>query len=118
MRDWNVMVRDRLSGLELAPEHESAVIEEIAAQLEDCYNAARRAGMSDKEASADAISQVTDWTQLAMDIREARPTRRASSAERWMSRSEERGRARGGAWSTIADLLQELRITWRRLARF
>ena len=71
MRDWSAYVRERLRLPGLAPERESRIVREVAAQLEDFYRDARASGASDTEADRHATRQIADWDRLAADLRRA-----------------------------------------------
>jgi len=71
VRDWNALVRNRLTGLELDRHREDQIHEEIAAHLEDCYSEARHRGDTDDEAAARTLALVTDWQVLARSLQHA-----------------------------------------------
>jgi predicted permease len=96
---------------------ESEVIEEITAQLEECYRGAIAAGASQHEADARARDHVSDWQQLAADITRSKRKQARSAIDRRVEQSEIRLRRRGGPWIAVADVLQGLNLTLRRLRR-
>jgi hypothetical protein len=68
MRDWQELVRQRLSGLALdAPEKEE-VHAELAAHLEESYEAYLKDGESEQVAFHRVLSQVTSWRDLQRKI--------------------------------------------------
>src|SRR5215467_5972917 len=72
MPDWQRLVRERLSRLDLDMADREEVCAELAAHLEDAYNCAVAAGASDEEALALARRQVTNWRELKSQIEFAR----------------------------------------------
>lgn len=80
MRDWTEWVRQRLPLDDLGAPEAREVVEELASQLADVYEAARARGLSEGEADAEARSHVEDWEALASSIRRARPSRRERAA--------------------------------------
>lgn len=71
MPDWKKYVRDHLPSLGLSAGREAEIIEELAQQLEDHYEAVRTSGSSEDEAWERAIRQVPDWEALSENLREA-----------------------------------------------
>jgi predicted permease len=117
MRDWKGYVRENLPERRFRGEIEPEIHEEIAAHLEDVYTEALRRGASDAEAEARALAQVEDWEALAESIAGTRAQARASRTAAELEASEAALRSRGGRWGLLADLLQELRFTFRRLRK-
>ena len=68
MRDWNALVRKRLSLAALSPEQRDETIAELASHLEDLCEDYRTHGLSEAEAVTRAIHEVTDWCGLARTI--------------------------------------------------
>ncbi len=117
MPDWRRYVGERLA----LPDLETAVVEEVvedlATQLEDCYQAARIAGSSDSEAEARARAEVPDWISLGQSIQREKGRSDAVRVDRGLENAEAFLRDRGQAWVSVADLLQTLRLAMRRLRR-
>ena len=82
MREWKRYVRRRLRIGELRGLRQERIVEELAGQLADLYEEARRAGASDREAERAAVEQVPDWNELAARIREAERPNEVSAEER------------------------------------
>src|SRR5260370_11064484 len=72
MRNWQELVRQRLSSLALDAEESDAVQVELAAHLEEVYEDHRRKGMAEELAAQRAMRQVTDWNALQRHIRNAK----------------------------------------------
>jgi len=69
MRDWCAFVRAHLHLPELAPERESRIVRELAAQLEDFYREAIVGGATEADADAHACRQIHDWERMAREVR-------------------------------------------------
>jgi putative ABC transport system permease protein len=63
--DWRDYVRAHLPPLDVRPEREVEIVEELAIQLEGTYERARREGATDEQAEAQATDEVPDWRALA-----------------------------------------------------
>lgn len=68
MTNWREYVRAHLPELDLPPEREAEIIEELAQQLEAAYETALAAGDDDEEARARAQAEVSDWDALAREL--------------------------------------------------
>ena len=68
MPDWSAFVRARLTLPGLAPERESRIVRELAAQLDDFYRDALARGSSEADAEAYARGQIRDWDRMAQDV--------------------------------------------------
>jgi predicted permease len=66
--DWRGYVRRRLPPLEIAPEREAEIVDELALQLEAAHDAARAAGLPEDQARARAEAEVPDWPALAATL--------------------------------------------------
>lgn len=68
MPDWRTYVRERLPRLACGAEREAEIVDEIAQQLQDIHESARRAGASAAEADARVAAEIRDWPALARDL--------------------------------------------------
>jgi hypothetical protein len=68
MRDWQELVRQRLSSLALDAEETDEVQVELAAHLEESYEAFCKEGLPEKEAVHRTFEQVADWRDLQRRI--------------------------------------------------
>jgi len=68
MRDWQVLVRQRLSGLTLDWAEEEEDHAELAAHLEESYEVFCKEGLPEKEAVHRTFEQVADWQDLQRKI--------------------------------------------------
>jgi hypothetical protein len=64
MRDWQKLVRQRLATLPLDPADGEEVRAELAAHLEESYEALRAEGLSERRAMRKALHQAGDWRAL------------------------------------------------------
>jgi hypothetical protein len=68
MADWQELVRQRLSGLALDVTEKDEVHAELAAHLEESYEALRVQGVPEQTAIRSTLSQVTNWQDLQRKI--------------------------------------------------
>jgi predicted permease len=107
MPDWRSEIRARLSGLRLAPERETEIIEEVAQHLEDRYRELRLSGRTDADAAAEA------WRELeAADVlgREVSRVERPQLVDLPAPGSSVKGRP-------LASLAADLRFAFRTLRK-
>lgn len=78
---WRRLVRSQLPPLDLPADREADIVEEIAQQLEETYDAARGQGRDHDDALAEAMTIVKSWPRLAREIRSAErsPVARAAA---------------------------------------
>src|SRR6266576_3168395 len=67
-RDWEELVRPKLAGLAIEPREKREVIEELAAHLEESYQALLKEGAPDQAAFHRVLSQVTNWRDLQRKV--------------------------------------------------
>jgi hypothetical protein len=72
MPDWQKLVRKHLDGLTLDAAEREEVHAELAAHLEETYEALLREGMPESDAICRAISLACDWRDLKRKIQKAR----------------------------------------------
>src|SRR5690349_4701943 len=68
MPDWQELVRQRLSGLALGAAETNEVHEELAAHLEESYEALLKENVPEEAAFRRALFQVTNWRNLQRRI--------------------------------------------------
>jgi len=117
MSDWIVYVRERLRLRDVGEKTGTSIVEEVAAQLEDCYLEARAHGATEKEAVDRAQAQVRDWGALAASIQRETGRSVPVRVERGVEAAETSLRGRRGGWVAAANLIRELRLSLRRLSR-
>src|SRR5262245_993543 len=59
MPEWKQEIRQRLAGLHLAPTREAAIVEELAAHLEDCYTELLSSGAAEAEAERRTMAELS-----------------------------------------------------------
>src|SRR5262247_4219755 len=69
MPDWKAEVRKRLSGLQLAPARENAIVEEVAQHLDESYAELLASGMSEDDAYRHAHAELHDGGLLTHGLR-------------------------------------------------
>lgn len=72
MRDWQEVVRQRLAGLELDAAEKEEVHAELAAHLEESYEALCKQGLGETEAASQTLAKVSDWQELRRGISAAK----------------------------------------------
>jgi len=70
--DWKNLVRERMESHEPAPTDCEEVVAELAAHLEETYEAAQSQGLNEETALKRTLREVEDWRVLAADIRHAK----------------------------------------------
>ena len=71
MPDFLAFVRSRLEPLELPRQRELQIVEELAAQLEDAYDALLSRGLSEADAWRELQRGLPDWKTFAAQVLEA-----------------------------------------------
>ncbi len=125
MRDWHAFVRSHLSLPQLTPEREGRIVREVAAQLEDACRDALARGASDAEADAFALRQITDWRQMAREVRLADAVHLRPRIERLASALENAASSPAGAAAPrprgvlhmFAVLLTDMRYAVRQMLK-
>lgn len=72
MPDWQELVRQCLAGLALDPAERDEIRAELAAHLEDAYEAMLRDGINNSEAAKRTLCLANDWQDLQRKISVAR----------------------------------------------
>ena len=72
MPDWQELVRERLSGLELDAAEKEEVHAELAAHLEESYEIFCKQGLRESEAVRRTFEQVSNWHELQRKISAAK----------------------------------------------
>ncbi|MGH9853002.1 MAG: ADOP family duplicated permease, partial [Blastocatellia bacterium] len=107
MPDWKSEIRSRLAGLHLAPLRENAIVEELAAHLDDCYAELLSGGATEAEAYRATLAELSESEILA---RELRRVERQVAPEPIVLGTNRRT-------NMIADLWQDLRYGARMLLK-
>src|SRR5687768_16388924 len=69
MPEWKQEIRRRLASLSLAPTRETAIVEELAQHLEDCYEGLLARGATPAEAERLTLVELSDNELLARELR-------------------------------------------------
>jgi len=113
MPDWKEFILANLTLNDLEGLREERIAEELALQLEDIYSEALERGLPPEEAEEWTRSQVPDWELFSRLLSRAEHSNRRPVADVMMEASEEKLRRRGRIASVLADLLQDVRHTFR-----
>lgn len=106
MPDWSEEVRKRIAHLNLRPEREAEIVEELSGDLQHLYDELKAQGRSDEEALSYVLREV-DSGDLAAELR-------ASEQNRYREPLPE-GAPGSGNW--FSDFLQDLRFAARMLRK-
>ncbi len=117
MRDWETWVREYLDLPVMTDRRDLRAIGELAAHLEEAWREARARGASEEEAEALAQATLSDRAKAVQDILGAERRHRAAETGRRAVRFEDGLRGRGPRRIPAADLLRDLRLSLRSLAR-
>ena len=107
MPDWKAEVRKRLSGLQLAPARENAIVEELAQHLDESYAELLASGMREADAYRHAQAELHDDGLL---MRGLRRVERFTNSEPIILGTNRRT-------NMIANLWQDLRFGVRMLVK-
>jgi putative ABC transport system permease protein len=107
MPDWKAEVHKRLSGLQLAPARENAIVEELAQHLDESYAELLSSGMSEADAYRRAQAELHDGGLL---MRGLQRVERSTNPEPLVLGTNRRT-------NMIADLWQDLRFGARMLLK-
>jgi predicted permease len=106
MHDWQSEVRARLAPLDLKPEREADIVDEISQHLAERYREALSAGASSDEATRVALAEFRAGNVLAHQIAELKQAHAPAAVTA--------GAATG---HLLADLVQDLRYAARAIAK-
>ncbi len=117
MPDWKQFVNKRLVLPGVSGARAAEIAEELAQQLEQCYEEALASGMSRERAAAHAEAQFPEWHALAAEVRRAeRPI--AARIPAGVARASEQihwEKSRG--WNVFHDVWQDVRFGVRMLLK-
>lgn len=72
MQDWEKLVHRHLAGIALSDAQRDEVVSELAAHLQEHFEAMLRSGLGEDEAARRAVIQAGDWKQLRYRIQKAK----------------------------------------------
>jgi predicted permease len=99
MPDWKLEIRRRLDELELEPAREAAIVEELAQDLEDCYEELLMTGATEEDAYGQTLAELRESAAMRRELR--RVERQAANDHVEIGIDRRR--------NMIADLWQDLR---------
>jgi hypothetical protein len=105
--DWKVEIRKRLTTLKLAPARETAIVEEIAQHLDDCYEELLADGASEDQAYRATLAELSEDETLVEEL---------GRVER-LGAPEPIVLGANGRKHLVAGLWQDLRLAARMLRR-
>lgn len=106
MPEWNLEIRKRLAGLNLRPEREEEIVEELSDHLQQRFEELRARGVAEDEALGEVLAEL-DWTDLVPELQ-------VSEKTPWTD-SEPQGAAPSGHF--LEDLWKDLRFALRMLRK-
>jgi putative ABC transport system permease protein len=104
---WRAYVRSHLPPLDISPEREIEIVDELALQLEAAYDTAINRGATTAEAHQAALAEVPDWHALAKTL--------AHIERPLVSRVPPAVRPTSGG--LMSGLIQDIRYAYRGLVR-
>jgi putative ABC transport system permease protein len=118
MPDWKHLVRVHLNLPPLYNQRAERIVEEIAGQLDDLYQEARRHGAASHAAEHAAFAQIEHWDELSARIAEAEGPNRVSAADQRREDAQDRAIApRSGLLHRLfGGIGMDVRLGFRRLA--
>ncbi len=117
MRDWKSFFRQRLALPEMEGHREERMISELADHAEDLYREALSRGAGEAEAEAHVEAGLGDADLAASELTRCEPAHLRAQTNRWIEGREEGLRSQGGHWRQLGDLVRDLRLALRALAR-
>ena len=108
--DWKQIVRERLTALQLSPERELEIVEELALHLEAAYEDALADGLLETAAKARAVNSY-DWRLLECELSRAEQSLAVRTLHQPIEFIERRGGMR------MESFLQDLRFGLRMLLK-
>jgi putative ABC transport system permease protein len=115
--DFAAYVRKQLPPLGLDPHREAEIVEELAQQMEQTWDAAHAAGADTASAERAAHAVVADWAVLARDVVDAERSRGARVARRVARPVLDEPGLEGRAGQVLRDAWQDARYGLRWLGR-
>ncbi|MCP4570712.1 MAG: hypothetical protein GY841_24270, partial [FCB group bacterium] len=117
MPDWKSFLRERLSLPEMKGHRDERMISELANYLEDLWQEALSRGATDEEAEAEVERRLGDADLAAFELTRSEPAHFRARMNRWVERREESLRSQDGRRRHLGDLIRDLRLAFRALAK-
>jgi len=116
MPDWTAYVRTHLRAKGLRPDAERDVVEDLAGQLEEAYQDARRRGLTEADPEAAACAHIADWQALSNDLAQSRRLA-APVLDRMERHLGDQATSGSRPAALLAGLLQDVRFALRMIRR-
>ncbi len=117
MRDWRSFLEARLALPEMAGQRQERALSELVDHAEDLYREALSRGAGEAEAVAHVEQRLGDAELAASELTRSEPAHLRAQMRRWIEGREESLRRQGGGWRRLGDLVRDLRLALRALAR-
>lgn len=117
MRDWTGWVREYLDLPVMTEHREDRMVAELADHLEEIWRRARAGGATEAEAEARVLSAIGDRAEAVRELLAAERHHAAAEAARRLEAVEARMREKGRRWLPLADVVRDLRLALRALAK-
>ena len=117
MRDWKRWLRDNLDLPAMGGGRDRRIVQELADHLGELHRDALIRGLSEQDAEAEVMAWLGDPREAARELLRCEPGHVRTQMSRWAEEREEMLRNQGGRWMSVADLLRDLRMALRGLAR-
>jgi putative ABC transport system permease protein len=117
MRDWNRVVREYLDLPTMTDKRDLRAADELAAHLEETWHEALRGGATEAQAEAVVRTVLGERAVAIRDLLGAERRHTLAEAGRQVERFEQGLRERNRRWAIVADLLRDVRLALRSVAR-
>jgi putative ABC transport system permease protein len=119
MRDFEEQVRGKLGALDLPPEREAEIVEEIAGHMRAAFADALEKGASEDDALAHAEAPFVPWSRLRRSIERAAGAAGSTSAADAVDPAavERAFKRRRGLGRMMGSVAQDIRIAFRILRK-
>ena len=117
MRDWRMWLLENLDLPSMANGRDHRIADELADHLEEMQREALARGLGEVDAEAQVLAWIGDPAEAARELLRCEPGHVRAQMSRWAEEREELLRQQGGRWVPLADLLRDLRMALRGLAK-
>ena len=117
MPDWRYYLRNNLAPLELGPEREAQMVEEMAQHLEAIYEDALADGATEREAYRRAAEHIKDWRLLECDLILAKRPRTRARLSRHAAAETLQSQTRTAGGKIMGSFGQDVRYGIRLLLK-
>ncbi len=117
MRDWKKWLVENLDLPTMTNGRDRRIVDELADHLEEMQREALARGVSEAEAESQILAWMGDPAEAAKELLRCEPGHVRAQMSRWAEEREEILRQQGGRWVPLADLVRDLRMALRGLAK-